>query len=244
MLMKQSIGLVALVVRDYDEAIEFYVNRLGFALVEDTPIEAQNKRWVVVAPPGSSESRLLLARAVGEEQSSRIGNQTGGRVLLFLNTDNFWRDFREYQARGVVFVGHLGKRATEWSQSSRIFTAISGTCCSQGNRHDEYTRAAFRRSSRRRAKSAESRVSRQQTQNGPMRHLRKLGVVLAIGLGAAAVWAVSWPWQWTLRTGLPLHCSVNSRDSRMKPDQVRSDSPSSTSRAAAPGVLTPSRPFR
>jgi catechol 2,3-dioxygenase-like lactoylglutathione lyase family enzyme len=102
--MKQSIGLVALVVRDYDEAIEFYVNRLGFALVEDTPIEAQNKRWVVVAPPGSSESRLLLARAVGEEQSSRIGNQTGGRVLLFLNTDDFWRDFREYQARGVVFV--------------------------------------------------------------------------------------------------------------------------------------------
>lgn len=102
--MKHSIGLVAVVVRDYDEAIEFYVNRLGFALVEDTPIEALNKRWVVVAPPGSSESRLLLARAVGEEQSSRIGNQTGGRVFLFLNTDNFWRDFREYQARGVVFV--------------------------------------------------------------------------------------------------------------------------------------------
>lgn len=102
--MKHCIGLVAVVVRDYDEAIEFYVNHLGFALVEDTPIEAQNKRWVVVAPPGSSESRLLLARAVGEEQSSRIGNQTGGRVFLFLNTDNFWRDFREYQARGVLFV--------------------------------------------------------------------------------------------------------------------------------------------
>ena len=74
--MKQSIGQVALVVRDYDEAIDFYVTRLGFTLVEDTPIEAQNKRWVVVAPPGSSESRLLLARAVGEEQGSRIGNQT------------------------------------------------------------------------------------------------------------------------------------------------------------------------
>jgi catechol 2,3-dioxygenase-like lactoylglutathione lyase family enzyme len=104
MLMKQSIGLVALVVRDYDEAIEFYVNRLGFALVEDSPIETQNKRWVVVAPPGYGESRLLLARAVGEEQSSRIGNQTGGRVFLFLHTDDFWRDFHAYQARGVVFV--------------------------------------------------------------------------------------------------------------------------------------------
>lgn len=102
--MKQSIGLVALVVRDYDEAIDFYINRLGFALVEDTRIEAQNKRWVVVAPPGSSESRLLLARAIGEEQASRIGNQTGGRVFLFLHTDDFWRDFRAYQANGVIFV--------------------------------------------------------------------------------------------------------------------------------------------
>lgn len=104
MSMKQSVGLVALVVRDYDEAVDFYVNRLGFTLVEDTPIEAQNKRWVVVAPPGSSESRLLLARAVGEEQACRIGNQTGRRVFLFLQTDDFWRDFRAYQASGVVFV--------------------------------------------------------------------------------------------------------------------------------------------
>lgn len=102
--MRQSIVQVAVVVRDYDEAIDFYVNRLGFSLVEDIPIEAQNKRWVVVAPPGSRESRLLLARGVGEEQSSRIGNQTGGRVFLFLSTDDFWRDFRAYQARGVVFV--------------------------------------------------------------------------------------------------------------------------------------------
>lgn len=102
--MRQSIVQVAVVVRDYDEAIDFYVNRLGFSLVEDIPIEAQNKRWVVVAPPGSRESRLLLARGVGEEQSSRIGNQTGGRVFLFLSTDDFWRDFRTYQARGVVFV--------------------------------------------------------------------------------------------------------------------------------------------
>jgi catechol 2,3-dioxygenase-like lactoylglutathione lyase family enzyme len=102
--MKQSIGQVALVVRDYDEAIDFYVNRIGFTVVEDTRLEAQNKRWVVVSPPGSSESRLLLARAVGEEQGSRVGNQTGGRVFLFLHTDDFWRDFRAYQARGVVFV--------------------------------------------------------------------------------------------------------------------------------------------
>jgi catechol 2,3-dioxygenase-like lactoylglutathione lyase family enzyme len=102
--MKQSIGRVAILVRDYDEAIDFYVNRLGFTLVEDTPVEGHGKRWVVVAPPGSSESRLLLARAVGEQQSARIGNQTGGRVFLFLHTDDFWRDFRSYQATGVVFV--------------------------------------------------------------------------------------------------------------------------------------------
>ena len=102
--MKQSVGYVALVVRDYDEAIEFYVRILGFTLVEDTYIEAQNKRWVRVAPPGSTETQLLLARAVGAEQSSRIGNQTGGRVFLFLHTDDFWRDYRLYESRGVVFV--------------------------------------------------------------------------------------------------------------------------------------------
>jgi catechol 2,3-dioxygenase-like lactoylglutathione lyase family enzyme len=102
--MKQSIGYVSLVVRDYDEAIDFYVRTLGFALIEDTYIEAQDKRWVLVAPPGSSESRLLLARAVGEEQSSRVGNQTGGRVFLFLHTDDFWRDFNSYRAKGVTFI--------------------------------------------------------------------------------------------------------------------------------------------
>ncbi|HEY3852079.1 MAG TPA: VOC family protein, partial [Steroidobacteraceae bacterium] len=73
-------------------------------LIEDTPIPMQSKRWVVVAPGGASSSRLLLARAVGDEQSSRIGNQTGGRVLLFLYTDNFWRDFREYKSKGIAFV--------------------------------------------------------------------------------------------------------------------------------------------
>jgi len=102
--MKQAIGYVALVVRDYDEALDFYVNTLGFTLIEDSCIESQNKRWVLVAPPGSTESRLLLARAVGDEQASRVGNQTGGRVFLFLHTDDFWRDFRRYQERGVVFV--------------------------------------------------------------------------------------------------------------------------------------------
>ncbi len=102
--MKQSIGLTALVVRDYDEAIEFYTGTLGFSLVEDTYIPEQDKRWVVVAPPGSIESRLLLARAANEAQSSRIGDQAGGRVFLFLNTDDFWRDYHAYKAKGVVFV--------------------------------------------------------------------------------------------------------------------------------------------
>src|SRR5581483_2088552 len=99
--MKQSIGLVALVVRDYDEAIEFYIRTLGFSLAEDTYIPEQDKRWVVVAPPGSTGAQLLPARAVDEEQSSRIGNQTGGRVFLFLNADDFWRDYHAYKAKGV-----------------------------------------------------------------------------------------------------------------------------------------------
>jgi catechol 2,3-dioxygenase-like lactoylglutathione lyase family enzyme len=102
--LKQAIGYIALVVRDYDEAIDFYVDKLGFSLVEDTFIEAQQKRWVLVAPPGSGEARLVLVRAVGEEQASRIGNQTGGRVFLFLHTDNFWRDYRRYTSAGVAFV--------------------------------------------------------------------------------------------------------------------------------------------
>jgi catechol 2,3-dioxygenase-like lactoylglutathione lyase family enzyme len=102
--MNQSIGLVAIVVRDYDEALDFYIGTLGFRLIEDIPVPAQQKRWVVVAPAGSRSSHLLLARAVGDEQSSRIGNQTGGRVFLFLHTDDFWRDFHLYKRRGVVFV--------------------------------------------------------------------------------------------------------------------------------------------
>lgn len=102
--MKQTIGYVTVVVEDYDDAIQFYVDTLGFSLIEDTFIEAQNKRWVLVAPPGSTGTKLLLARAVGTEQASRIGNQTGGRVAFFLHTDDFWRDYNEYKNRGVIFI--------------------------------------------------------------------------------------------------------------------------------------------
>ena len=102
--MTQSIGYVTLVVQDYDEAITFYVDTLGFRLIDDTFIEAQNKRWVLVAPSGATETRLLLARATGAQQSSRIGNQTGGRVFLFLHTDDFWRDFHAFKSKGVIFV--------------------------------------------------------------------------------------------------------------------------------------------
>ena len=102
--MKQSIGLVSLLVHDYDEALAFYVGILGFSRVEDTPVPEQNKRWVVVAPPGAKESKLLLARASSPEQAARVGNQTGGRVFLFLNTDNFDRDYVSFKKEGVVFV--------------------------------------------------------------------------------------------------------------------------------------------
>ena len=101
---RQSIGLVSLVVPDYDEALAFYVGTLGFELVEDTFVREQQKRWVVVAPPGSTGTKLLIARASTAEQASRIGNQTGGRVFLFLHTDDFERDFDAYRAKGVVFV--------------------------------------------------------------------------------------------------------------------------------------------
>jgi catechol 2,3-dioxygenase-like lactoylglutathione lyase family enzyme len=102
--VKQAIGLTALVVRDYDEALEFFVGLLGFNLLEDAYIAEQDKRWVVIAPPGSRESALLLARADNPEQRTRVGNQTGGRVFLFLYTDDFWRDYNAYKANGVVFL--------------------------------------------------------------------------------------------------------------------------------------------
>ena len=102
--MKHSIAHVALVVRDYDEAIAFYTQKLGFTLVEDTYQPEQNKRWVVVAPAGSSGTTLLLARASTPEQAQFIGNQAGGRVFLFLSTDDFWRDYNRMTADGVRFV--------------------------------------------------------------------------------------------------------------------------------------------
>jgi catechol 2,3-dioxygenase-like lactoylglutathione lyase family enzyme len=101
--MSQHLAAIALVVSDYDEAIDFYVDKLGFDLVEDTRL-SDSKRWVLVAPPGSKEARLLLAKADSPEQKTRIGNQTGGRVLLFLHTDDFARDYAAMRARGVRFL--------------------------------------------------------------------------------------------------------------------------------------------
>ncbi|MBM4266445.1 MAG: VOC family protein [Deltaproteobacteria bacterium] len=102
--MKQSIALVSLVVPDYDEALAFYVGILEFELLEDSFVPEQNKRWVVVAPPGAGDCQLLLARASTPEQASRIGNQTGGRVFLFLYTDDFDRDYARFGSKGVEFV--------------------------------------------------------------------------------------------------------------------------------------------
>lgn len=102
--MKQAIVHLALVVKDYDEAIAFYTQKLHFTLIEDTYQPEQDKRWVVVAPPGSKETTLLLARASKPEQEPFIGNQTGGRVFLFLNTDDFWRDYNEMREKGIHFV--------------------------------------------------------------------------------------------------------------------------------------------
>jgi len=102
--MKQAILHVNLVVRDYDEAIDFYCNKLHFNLVEDTYQPEQDKRWVLVAPPGSGGTCLLLARASTPEQEAFIGNQAGGRVFLFLGTDDFWRDYHEMSAAGIRFV--------------------------------------------------------------------------------------------------------------------------------------------
>ena len=99
----QNLSLIALVVRDYDEAIAWYTQTLGFTLIEDTPLSS-TKRWVVIAPPGSSRTRLLLARAEGRAQEARIGDQTGGRVFLFLETDDFSRDYGAMSAKGVRFI--------------------------------------------------------------------------------------------------------------------------------------------
>lgn len=100
--MKQKIGYVSLLVRDYDEAIKFFTEKLSFELMEDTDL-GNGKRWVLVAPPGSSECCLLLAKASSPDQKDLIGNQTGGRVFLFLHTDNFWRDYEKMISSGIIF---------------------------------------------------------------------------------------------------------------------------------------------
>lgn len=101
--MKQNLASIAIVVNDYDGAIEFYTKQLEFDLIEDT-ILSDTKRWVLVAPKGAEGCKLLLAKAANEEQQSRVGNQTGGRVFLFLHTDDFWRDYNNYTAKGIEFV--------------------------------------------------------------------------------------------------------------------------------------------
>jgi len=102
--MNQSIIHIALVVRDYDEAIDFFCQKLHFTLIEDTYQPEQDKRWVLVSPPGSTGANLLLARASSPEQEVTIGRQTGGRVFLFLSTDDFWRDYHDMLSAGIRFV--------------------------------------------------------------------------------------------------------------------------------------------
>ena len=101
--MKQQIAHFALLVADYNEAIQFYTEKLNFTVVEDTVL-SETKRWVIVSPPGSTGCNLLFAKAANEEQKSRVGNQTGGRVFLFLHTDDFWKDYKTMQANGIEFV--------------------------------------------------------------------------------------------------------------------------------------------
>jgi catechol 2,3-dioxygenase-like lactoylglutathione lyase family enzyme len=120
--MKQSIVHVALIVDDYDEAIKFYTESLNFTLVEDSP-RSETKRWVVVAPKGTQECSLLLAKGVGEEQRSRIGNQSGGRVFLFLRTDDFWRDYKDMLSKGIVFIR---KPKTEEYGTVAVFEDLYG----------------------------------------------------------------------------------------------------------------------
>ncbi len=105
--MPQSIAHITLVVRDYDEAITFFTHILNFDLIEDSPSkdrQGRDKRWVLISPRGSGGTQILLAKAANEEEASRIGNQTGGRVFLFLHTNDFWRDYKEMKAKGVKFV--------------------------------------------------------------------------------------------------------------------------------------------
>ena len=123
----QRITQLALTVRDYDEAIEFYTKVLGFALLEDTD-RGGGKRWVRVAPPGAPDGSptLLLAKAVTPQQLASVGNQTGGRVFLFMDTDDFWRDYRELRAKGVEF---LGSPREESYGTVAVFVDLYGNKC-------------------------------------------------------------------------------------------------------------------
>lgn len=112
--MRQSLVHVALIVRDYDEALAFYTGVLNFTVVEDTYIPEQDKRWVVISPPGSTGATLLLAQASKPEQELAIGQQGAGRVFLFLNTDDFWRDYEQMRERGVNFVREPVQQAYGW----------------------------------------------------------------------------------------------------------------------------------
>jgi catechol 2,3-dioxygenase-like lactoylglutathione lyase family enzyme len=128
--MPQTIAHITLVVRDYDEAISFFTEFLGFDLIEDTPSkdrQGRDKRWVLIAPQGSRGTQILLAKASNEEESSRIGNQTGGRVFLFLHTDDLERDYRSMREKGGSSSGSQNKKDTEPLQSSKISTATGGT---------------------------------------------------------------------------------------------------------------------
>jgi len=108
--MKQNLAHIALLVYDYDQAIAFYTQKLHFSLIEDTDL-GEEKRWVLIAPPGSAGCNLLLAKATNEEQKSRVGNQTGGRVFLFLNTDNFGRDYQNLLDQKIIIVRQPVKEA-------------------------------------------------------------------------------------------------------------------------------------
>jgi catechol 2,3-dioxygenase-like lactoylglutathione lyase family enzyme len=120
--MKQTLAHIAIVVKDYDEAIAFYTTQLGFTLIEDTVL-SETKRWVLVAPKNSDGCQLLLAKAANEEQASRVGNQTGGRVFLFLYTDDFWGDFNDYTNKGIEFVRQPVKE--EWGMVA-VFRDLYG----------------------------------------------------------------------------------------------------------------------
>lgn len=120
--MKQKIGSISLVVRDYDEAIDFYTKKMRFVLIEDTDL-GSGKRWVLVAPPGLNGTCLLLAKATSPSQADSIGNQTGGRVFLFLHTDNFWRDHQDMKSKGVHF---LEEPRTETYGTVAVFEDLYG----------------------------------------------------------------------------------------------------------------------